>query len=121
MSSQPAERFTASLVFEYFVGELEGLPDAVTIDVGTCLLNNHIQKIVLKIFGNARNHGHTNQSQQKQRNSLEELSRFGILYHRNIVDHLAHDQRVHHGKPLVNGGKKQGEQEQFPISLQVGE
>ncbi len=48
-----AERFSASLILEYRIGELEGMPDSIRVHLRAESLNDDVDEVVLKVLRNA--------------------------------------------------------------------
>ncbi len=50
---QLSQRFSAALVFEDLIGQVQRVPDAIGIHLRAQTLHNHVGEIILKILGQA--------------------------------------------------------------------
>ena len=107
-----AEGFTAALIFEDRIRQLERVADAVGIEFGAETLCDQVDVVVLKVLGHARDERHSDRGRQQQRHAAEELAGrvFGEAS-RVIVDDVPKDQRIEEGEHLVDGRQDQGKRD----------
>ncbi len=104
---QLAQRFSAALVFEDLVGQVQRMPDAVGIHLRSQPLNNHVGEIILEILGHARYKRDAHRRQQQQPGPANELRlRVLVIFGGITVDHMTKDQRVKKGENLIGRGQQ---------------
>ena len=54
---QLAQRLAAALVLEHLVGQVQGVADAVGVDLRAQPLRDHVDEVVLEVLGHARDEG----------------------------------------------------------------
>jgi hypothetical protein len=117
---QLAQRLAAALVLEHRVGQLQGVADAVRVDLRPQALRDHVDEVVLEVLGHARDEGHAHRRRQQQAHAGEELSgRVLPEPHGIAVDHVTKDERIEQGEDLVERGQEQGQGQEPAIAAQV--
>jgi len=117
---QLAERFAAALVLEDRVGQFEGVPDAVRVDLRAEPLRDDVDEVILEILGNPRDERHAHGREQQEADAAEELS-CGVLREsgRIPVDDVTEDQGIQEREDLVDRGKDESERNQRPVAFKV--
>ena len=117
---QLAEGFAGALVLEDLVGEGQGVADAVGVHLGTELLGDAADDVVLEILGDAGDEGDADGGAQEERDAAEELLGCVLLVLGGVVvDDVAEDEGVEEGEDLIDGGEEEGEEDLGEVLLQI--
>ena len=117
---QSAERLAAALILEDGVRELERVPDAVRIELGTEPLRDHVDVVVLEVLRHAGDEGHTHRRPEQQADAAKELAcRVLPEPGRILVDHMAKNEWVEQREDLVDRRQRQGQRYQSAVVPEV--
>jgi len=96
------------------------VPDAIGIDARAHLLGDHIDVVILKVLGHARNESCADCEAEQDADTADELRRGVVVYVRGIpVDDALQDGRIQHGKNLVDSGQKQCDSDNDPVIAKI--
>jgi len=117
-----AERLAAPLILEDGVRQLEGMADAVRVELGPETLRDDVDEIVLEVLGDSRDERDTDGSAEEQADTAKELPGGELLeFRRVLVDDVPEYQRIEQREDLIDGRKNQRESHQAPIAAKIGQ
>src|SRR6185503_3046454 len=118
---QLAERFSAPLVLERRVGQVERMPDAIRVQLRAEALGDEADDVVLEVLGYARDEGDADRRAEQQAHATEKFAG-GIFLEpgRVLVDDVAEDQRIEQREDLVDGRQDERQRDQRSVVPEVG-